>query len=57
MLGLEDVSFEARVNAPFQLTVLNVTITISFDPVLRAFTGSAEQAGAIQGATTIIGLD
>jgi hypothetical protein len=57
VLGLEDVSFEARVNAPFQLTVLNVTITISFDPVLRAFTGSAEQAGAIQGATTIIGLD
>lgn len=57
VLGLEDVSFEARVDRPFQVTVRGVTISISFDPVPRAFTGSAQQAGvASRGPTTIVGL-
>ena len=57
VLGLEDVSFEGRVDRPFQVTVRGVTISISFDPVLRAFTGSAQQAGvASRGPTTIVGL-
>jgi hypothetical protein len=57
VMGLEDVSFEARVDRPFQVTLLKVTITISFDPVMRAFTGSAQQAGAApHEPTSIVGL-
>ena len=40
VLGVEDVSFEARVaGPPFQVNVLGVAVVISFDSVLRAFTG------------------
>jgi hypothetical protein len=47
VLGLEDVSFEARMTGPpLRINVLNVTVAISFGPILRAFTGSAAQAGA-----------
>jgi hypothetical protein len=58
VLGLENVSFEARVpGPPLRITVLNVTVVISFDPVLRAFTVTATQAGdASLAPTTIIGL-
>jgi len=58
VLGLEDVSFEARLpGPPVRINVLKVTVVISFDPVLRAFTGSAEQPGvAPQQPTTIVNL-
>lgn len=57
VLGLEDVSFEALVERPFQVTVRGIDISISFDPVLRAFTGSAGQGGVDpQGPTTIAEL-
>jgi hypothetical protein len=47
VLGLEDVSFEARMpGPPLRIHVLDVEVVISFDPVLRAFIVSAAQAGA-----------
>jgi hypothetical protein len=46
VLGLEDVSFGARVDAPFQVTVLNVTVVIKFDIPTQAFVGSARKADA-----------
>jgi hypothetical protein len=58
ILGLEDVSFEARVaGPPLQINVLGVTVVISFHPALQAFTGSAVRGGAgPQPSTTIVGL-
>ena len=47
VLGLENVSFEARMTGPpLRINVLNLTVAISFNPILRAFTGSAAQTGA-----------
>lgn len=53
VLGLENVSFEARMTGPpLPINVLILTVAIRFNPVLRAnpilraFTGSAAQAGA-----------
>ena len=53
VLGLENVSFEARMTGPpLRINVLILTVAIRFNPVLRAnpilraFTGSAAQAGA-----------
>jgi hypothetical protein len=43
VLGLEDVSFEARVDTPFQVTVLGVNIVIKFDIPAQEFVGSTEQ--------------
>jgi hypothetical protein len=57
MLGLEDLSFEARVDMPFQFTVRGVSIRIAFDPVLRFFMGTASQAGAVQRPTAIVDLE
>lgn len=56
--GLEDVSFEARVaGPPLQINALGVTVVISFDPALPAFTGSAVRVGAgPHPPTSIVGL-
>jgi hypothetical protein len=44
VLGLEDVSFEGRVDdPPFQVTVLGVTVVIKFKITSRAFMGLTEQ--------------
>jgi hypothetical protein len=58
VLGLEDVSFEASADDPFDVTVLSVIIVVSFDPVLRAFTGSAARVSTgTKRPTAIIRLD
>ena len=55
VLGLEKVSFEARVpGPPLHINVLNVSVVIGFVPVLRAFTGAATQGGAAPKQPTII---
>jgi hypothetical protein len=58
VLELEDVSFEARVDTPFRVTIRGVTISISFDPELRAFTAVAKKTGESrqQSAIALAGL-
>jgi hypothetical protein len=43
VLGLENVSFEARIAEPFEVTLLGVTIVIKFDVASRAFTGETDK--------------
>jgi hypothetical protein len=62
VLGLENVSFEARVaEPPFEVTVLGVTVAIKFDISSRAFTGSTQQvepSGRVSRQSAIVvGLD
>jgi hypothetical protein len=59
VLGLEDVSFEARVDTPFQVTVLGVTIVFKFDVPAQAFIGSTEWVEPDSGVSrksTVVGL-
>jgi hypothetical protein len=61
VLGIEDVSFEARVDGPpFEVTVLGVTVIIRFDIALRQFIGSSEHetsGGVSQKSAIFVGLD
>jgi hypothetical protein len=60
LLGLENVSFEARVDAPFQASLLNVAIVIKFDIPAQSLVGLTEQnqpSGiASQRTTTLVSL-
>jgi hypothetical protein len=59
VLGLEDVTFEARVDGPpIQITVLNVKIVIKFDADLRSFIGTAHQVSCVRHPqASIVALD